>query len=154
MKSKIFLATVLMLLMIPLVSVQAAGVTGMQAGFGNGVDGVGAAFTFGTQDYVSPNSVLRFYYSKVNFTDVNVDNLGGMLINYIDLKKEWGLKIGHRTSADYEVESENMGIATGIELLKKGLFTTDMDAFISFDVVKRSDLPNYFTIGIGLILFP
>jgi len=152
MKRSVLIFAIFCLLAVPSMAGQIIG--GGEMGFGREINGVGAAFTMGTQGQIGddPNTVVRTLFTKVNFGSSNIDNVGAVLIHYWSMEGVWqGLRIGSRTSADYEIDDADIGLAAGLELVKS-LYGKTASVYGYADLVKRSDI-NYFIFGMGIILF-
>ena len=108
----------------------------------------GASISIGTQESLGEKDVLRFTYQSVNFGNEDLNNIAAMEIHYFGIAERWDL--GTRIAADYQPDDGNIGIAIGLEFIRKD-FAKNLSAFVCVDAVKKEDIGTYINFGIGLI---
>jgi len=108
----------------------------------------GATMSVGSQEKLGENDYLRLSYQSVNFGNKDLNNLAAMEVHYFGIADKWDL--GTRFSADYQPDDGNVGVAIGLEFIRKN-FIPDLSAFVCVDAISKNDIGSYFNIGLGLI---
>jgi hypothetical protein len=108
----------------------------------------GATMSVGSQEKLGDHDFLRLTYQSVNFGNEDLNNLAAMEVHYFGLADKWDL--GTRIAADYQTDNGDVGMAIGIEFLRKE-FIPNLSAFICFDAINKNEIGSYFNFGLGLI---